>query len=143
MKTRVLPRQELMFGHVFQVLRGGQNFLSHVCLLSLELAARLLTFLCCVPALVVAQSHPVRTVSGFVSGVALSHGLEVYEGIPFAAPPVGNLRWRPPQAPAPWQGCAKQMTSALPACSQDHHSGLDLGRGYSRFNYHRAKTAWT
>lgn len=33
-----------------------------------------------------------------------SHGIRVFRGIPFAAPPVGPLRWRPPQAPVPWSG---------------------------------------
>src|SRR4051812_335309 len=28
----------------------------------------------------------------------------VFRGIPYAAPPVGDLRWKPPQAPARWQG---------------------------------------
>jgi len=28
----------------------------------------------------------------------------VFRGIPYAAPPVGGLRWKPPQAPAKWQG---------------------------------------
>lgn len=28
--------------------------------------------------------------------------LQVWLGIPFAAPPVGNLRWKPPQAPQSW-----------------------------------------
>ncbi|MDR3703306.1 MAG: carboxylesterase family protein [Candidatus Sulfopaludibacter sp.] len=32
------------------------------------------------------------------------NGLSVYRGIPFAAPPVGSLRWRPPQPAAKWQG---------------------------------------
>ena len=63
-----------------------------------------LALLLCVAAQAAAQVQPVRTQSGLVQGVALPHGLEVYKGIPFAAPPVGRLRWRPPEAPARWQG---------------------------------------
>ena len=48
---------------------------------------------------------PVHLDSGQVSGVHVSSPeVVVYKGIPFAAPPVGNLRWRAPQAPAHWQG---------------------------------------
>lgn len=44
----------------------------------------------------------VRTESGQVSGVGSD--VVAYLGIPFAAPPVGALRWKPPQKPARWQG---------------------------------------
>src|SRR5436309_15186912 len=48
-------------------------------------------------------SGPVRVENGLVSGVAGSHAeVRVFKGIPFAAPPVGNLRWKPPQRPANW-----------------------------------------
>jgi para-nitrobenzyl esterase len=44
----------------------------------------------------------VRTASGEVSGTGTD--LRVYRGIPYAAPPVGPLRWRPPQPVEPWAG---------------------------------------
>jgi para-nitrobenzyl esterase len=46
---------------------------------------------------------PVRTESGLVQGVA-EQDLAVYRGIPYAAPPVGDLRWRAPQPAPRWEG---------------------------------------
>lgn len=46
-------------------------------------------------------SPVVQITTGRVRG-ATSNGLEVFKGIPYAAPPVGPLRWRPPQAVRPW-----------------------------------------
>ena len=48
----------------------------------------------------------VSTAQGRVSGVRLdaTNQLTVFRGIPFAAPPVGDLRWKPPQLPASWNG---------------------------------------
>lgn len=60
-----------------------------------------------VPVLLMAQGPAVRTTGGLVSGVALSHGIEIFRGISFAAPPVGKLRWRPPHPPATWKGVRK------------------------------------
>jgi para-nitrobenzyl esterase len=49
-----------------------------------------------------AISDPVKTSDGKVSGVTLDSGVRAFKGIPFAAPPTGNLRWKEPQPPAPW-----------------------------------------
>jgi para-nitrobenzyl esterase len=59
---------------------------------------------------------PVRTQSGWILGKR-EDGLTVYRGIPFAAPPVRNLRWRPPQPPLAWSGIRKADRFA-PACMQ-------------------------
>ena len=45
----------------------------------------------------------VRVDSGQLQGM-VDDGVVSYKGIPFAAPPVGELRWRPPQPVAPWTG---------------------------------------
>src|SRR5580693_5575582 len=57
-----------------------------------------------------AISDPVKTNEGKVSGVTLSSGVRAFKGIPFAAPPVGNLRWKEPQTPARWEGVRKADT---------------------------------
>jgi len=59
---------------------------------------------------------PIRVEGGMVQGT-LENGLTVYRGIPFAAPPVGDLRWRPPQPAAPWDGI-RQADKFAPACWQ-------------------------
>ncbi len=57
--------------------------------------------------------------SGKVSGlvVGAKEDISVYKGIPYAAPPTGPLRWRPPQPPDPWKG-VRQCTEFGPACPQ-------------------------
>jgi len=50
-----------------------------------------------------AAPEPVKTEFGLVQG-ARENDLTVYRGVPFAAPPTGDLRWRPPQPATPWTG---------------------------------------
>jgi para-nitrobenzyl esterase len=64
----------------------------------------------------VAVGQQVVTESGAISGVR-ANGLRVYKGIPFAAPPVGDLRWRPPVHAAPWTG-TRTADAFAPACMQ-------------------------
>src|SRR5580704_11914799 len=54
-----------------------------------------------------AISDPVKTKDGKLSGVTLTSGVRAFKGIPFAAPPVGDLRWKEPQPPARWEGVRK------------------------------------
>lgn len=59
---------------------------------------------------------PVRTQAGLVQGKT-EGDLTVYKGIPFAAPPVGDLRWRAPRPPAAWKG-VHPADKFAPACMQ-------------------------
>ena len=66
------------------------------------LAALALAVLASFPAC--AAAPPTVTIdSGALAGSDES-GIDVYKGIPYAAPPVGAMRWMPPAPPAPWSG---------------------------------------
>jgi len=55
-----------------------------------------------------AQDAPqIKTANGLLQGVVETSGIHSFKGVPFAQPPVGNLRWREPQAPQNWQGIRK------------------------------------
>jgi para-nitrobenzyl esterase len=62
--------------------------------------------------------HPpiVRTENGAVRGVAAGAGY-AFLGMPYAAPPTGNLRWRPPRPPIDWRG-VRDATQFAPSCPQ-------------------------
>jgi para-nitrobenzyl esterase len=48
----------------------------------------------------------------------VANGIASFKGIPFAAPPVGALRWNAPQPVKPWTG-VRQATAYGPSCMQD------------------------
>jgi para-nitrobenzyl esterase len=54
-----------------------------------------------------AISDPVKTSAGLVAGITLPSGVRAFKGIPFGAPPVGELRWKLPQPVAKWEGVRK------------------------------------
>ena len=55
-----------------------------------------------------AQMDTIKTGAGFIAGTTnTDSSIHVYKGIPFAAPPVGELRWKAPQPVAHWQGIKK------------------------------------
>ena len=60
----------------------------------------------------------VKTTSGVVEGTGRqASGVRMFKGIPFAAPPVGELRWKAPQPLKTWQG-VRPATQFGPRCMQ-------------------------
>jgi para-nitrobenzyl esterase len=77
----------------------------------------LLAIVLCMALPAVAQISSATVTGGVVEGV-VKDGIASFKGIPFAAAPVGDLRWRSPQPVKPWQGVKKADTYA-PAPMQD------------------------
>ena len=58
----------------------------------------------------------VKTDSGAVRGTAVA-GIHTFRGVPYAAPPTGRLRWRPPEPAPRWRG-VREATEFAPSCPQ-------------------------
>ena len=67
-----------------------------------------------------AQISKAHVTGGEVSGTA-ENGLSIFRGIPFAAPPVGPLRWKAPAPVKPWKG-VKKADAFAHACMQAPNS---------------------
>jgi para-nitrobenzyl esterase len=52
----------------------------------------------------VLPANQVQLASGLLEGSVTATGIREFKGVPFAAPPVGQLRWQPPQPVAKWPG---------------------------------------
>ncbi|WBL81871.1 carboxylesterase family protein [Bradyrhizobium xenonodulans] len=68
----------------------------------------------------------VRTQAGAVHGHRDANGVLAFKGIPYAAPPVGPLRWCAPRPPAPWDGVRDALAfgaGSLSALENDHRPG--------------------
>jgi para-nitrobenzyl esterase len=65
-----------------------------------------------------AGADRVKTANGVVEGTGIqSSGVRIFRGIPFGAPPTGDLRWKEPQAVPAWTG-VRQATQFGPRCMQ-------------------------
>ena len=81
-----------------------------------------------IPTAVLSQAPaPVRVDTGELHGV-VEDGVISFKGIPFAAPPVGEFRWRPPQPAAKWTG-VRQAAEFGPSCMQGRGFGPPPGAG--------------
>ena len=49
-------------------------------------------------------ANKVQVAAGLLEGATAASGIHEFKGVPFAAPPVGKLRWQPPQPVAKWTG---------------------------------------
>jgi len=67
----------------------------------------------------VAKANPLQvdTAYGTLEGFEHGEGIVAFRGVPFAAPPVAELRWKGPQAPAVWEG-VREAKAFSAACMQ-------------------------
>jgi len=71
-------------------------------------------------------SEPLKIDAGYIAGTLtgdVDNPIRAYRGIPYAAPPVGDLRWKPPQPAAPWKEI-RQCTAFTKTPPQEGMAGL-------------------
>jgi para-nitrobenzyl esterase len=75
----------------------------------------------------------VKIESGIVEGTASGQpSVRVFKGIPFAAPPLGENRWKAPQPVAKWEGVRKAEAFGAPCAAGPAGGGRGGGRGAAR-----------
>lgn len=76
------------------------------------------------------QATTVKVKSGELEGV-YRDGIHVFKGIPYAAPPVGELRWMPPQPIKPWEGVrpAREYGAMAPQPEMVPPPGMEAQEG--------------
>ena len=95
--------RELKFERLYTMNRRFHNVFLAAALAALPAAA--------------AIQQPVKVKTGLITGVASGDSsIAVFKGIPYATPPVGDLRWRAPRPPAVWQGVARRISFPPVAC---------------------------
>jgi para-nitrobenzyl esterase len=80
-----------------------------------------------IPATAADSGLIVQVTGGQVRGATLDKGGAVFKGIPYAAPPVGALRWREPMPVRPWAG-VRDATAFGPLCAQVQSSSPHAAR---------------
>lgn len=100
------------------------------------------TFFAVLLPLAAAIQEPIHLEQGQVTGVdGSTPGVRVFKGVPFAAPPVGDLRWRAPKAPASWTG-VRAMDQFGAQCMQRGRGGASGSEDCLYLNiYTAAKSA--
>ncbi len=73
------------------------------------------------------QGTIVSTSAGRLSGQEAPNGTVMFRGIPYAAPPIGSLRWMPPEAPANWDGVRPAHAFGAP-CPQRVLPGFEINQ---------------
>lgn len=90
-----------------------------------QVLACLVTLAAASGALAQSQVDTVKVTGGSVQGVAAGN-IVSFKGIPFAAPPIADQRWRAPQPPKSWSGVKKADTFG-PGCVQDPSMAVMFG----------------
>jgi para-nitrobenzyl esterase len=95
---------------------------------------RSLAILACIGAAHIAAgatASEVAVTGGTIRGQEMPDGTSLYLGIPYAAPPVGDLRWKPAQPVIPWQGTRDATQPPAPCLQHDegwNKKDVDLSR---------------